>query len=345
MPKLLLALDQGTTSSRSILFAEDGRQIAPAQRELRQIYPRPGEVEHDPADIWETQIATAREVLAAAKVSADDVAAIGITNQRETTILWERATGKPLHHAIVWQDRRTADFCDGLKRDAAKSVMIQEKTGLIPDAYFSASKLRWLLANIPGARGRAGRGELAFGTVDTWLLWKLTERRVHATDVSNASRTMLFNIHTCQWDEELLRLFDVPCEVLPEVRDSAGVFGETTLLGGHIPISGIAGDQQAALFGQSCTEPGLAKNTYGTGCFMLLNTGGKPTHSKERLLGTIAWRLPEVRLKAARRYTHWRGRYLSAARWCSGCATAWGLSGRRERWRPWRDRWRIPAAW
>ena len=288
--EFLLALDQGTTSSRAIVFDREANPLAMAQREVKQIYPQPGWVEHDPMDIWETQLATAREAMERAGLKGGAVAAIGITNQRETTILWDRESGEPLHAAIVWQDRRTADFCSGLKRDHL--AMIQEKTGLIPDAYFSGSKLRWLLDHVPGARERAGRGELAFGTVDTWLLWKLTGGRVHATDVSNASRTMLLNIRTCQWDEELLRLFEIPREVLPEVRESAGEFGRTALLGGReIPITGIAGDQQAALFGQACTSPGLAKNTYGTGCFMLMNMGEKTQISKHQLLTTVAWRL------------------------------------------------------
>ena len=288
---LLLALDQGTTSSRAVLFRHNGTQIAAAQREFQQFFPRPGWVEHDPVEIWETQLATAREVVAAA--GGEEIAAIGIANQRETTILWEKATGRAVHPAIVWQDRRTADACHRLKQTHAE--MIQRKTGLIPDAYFSASKLQWLLENVPGARERAGRGKLLFGTVDTWLLWNLTGGPcggVHATDASNASRTMLLNIHTGQWDEELLALFDVPTEVLPQVRDSAGEFGRTDLLGGDVPICGIAGDQQAALFGQNCLSPGLAKNTYGTGCFLLMNTGETAVASQHQLLTTIAWSLP-----------------------------------------------------
>ncbi len=266
MPReLLLALDQGTTSSRAILFDSAGRQIAAAQKELRQIYPKPGWVEHDPEDIWQTQIGTAREVLASAQTSASDIAAIGITNQRETTLLWDRATGQPLFNAIVWQDRRTADFCHSLK--SKRAALIQQKTGLIPDAYFSASKLRWLLENIPGARELAAKGELAFGTVDSWLLYRLTggaDGGVHATDVSNASRTMLFDIHTGAWDEELLALFDIPRELLPEVRPSAGLFGETHLLdpaSAAIPIAGIAGDQQAAGFGAEFASPPASPKT------------------------------------------------------------------------------------
>ncbi len=291
---LLLALDQGTTSSRAIVFDVEGRQVALGQRELPQIYPEPGWVEHDPVVVWQTQLDSAREVIA--QTDSTDICAIGITNQRETTMLWERKTGRPLHHAIVWQDRRTADFCSGLKRDKGLAEMIQRKTGLIADAYFSASKLKWLLDHVPGAWERAGRGELAFGTVDSWLLWNLTggtaaRGAVHATDVSNASRTMLLDIQTCQWDEELLKLFDVPREVLPEVRDSAGWFGETELFGERMAITGMAGDQQAALFGQHCLSPGQAKNTYGTGCFLLANLGAVPAASKHQLLTTVAWRL------------------------------------------------------
>jgi glycerol kinase len=289
-PPYLLALDQGTTSSRAILFSRDARQLAAAQQEFPQLYPQPGHVEHDPATIWQSQLDTARRVIADAKIAPSDIAAIGITNQRETTLLWDRSTGTPLHNAIVWQDRRTADLCNRLKISHAK--FIQERTGLIPDAYFSASKLQWLLDNIPHARERAAKGELAFGTVDTWLLYNLTARQVHATDISNASRTMLFNIHTCKWDDEMLSLFNIPREILPTVHDSASHFGSTGLLGHTIPITGIAGDQQAALFGQSCLRPGLAKNTYGTGCFMLMNTGTQAPTSKHNLLTTIAWRLP-----------------------------------------------------
>jgi glycerol kinase len=289
---LLLALDQGTTSCRAILFDQDGTQIALEQEEFPQHYPQPGWVEHDPLDIWRSQLSTARKVLQAAGPA--EIAAIGITNQRETTLLWDRATGEPLHNAIVWQDRRTAEACSALKRDASLSSMIQRKTGLLPDAYFSASKLQWLLENVPGARDRARRGQLAFGTVDSWLLYNLTRSSsiVHATDTTNASRTMLFNIHTLEWDEELLALFDVPRALLPQVLPSAGPFGTTSLFGRPIPITGIAGDQQAALFGQSCTTPGLAKNTYGTGCFLLSNLGtSPPPPSPHQLLTTVAWSL------------------------------------------------------
>jgi glycerol kinase len=290
MTSAILALDQGTTSSRAIVFDAAGTVRAAAQREFQQIYPQAGWVEHDGREIWSTQLGVAREALVKANLSAGDIAAIGITNQRETTVLWDRRTGEPIHHAIVWQDRRTAQFCDGLKR-AGQSEQIQRKTGLVIDAYFSGSKLAWLLENVPQARERAQRGELAFGTIDTWLLWNLTRGALHITDPSNASRTMLFNLQTGDWDEELLRLFNVPREVLPEVRSSSEIYGETAegIFDRPIPIAGIAGDQQAALFGQNCFARGLAKNTYGTGCFMLMNIGAQPTPSRHRLLTTAAW--------------------------------------------------------
>ena len=288
--KFILALDQGTTSSRAILFDHAGIAVASAQQEFRQHFPQPGWVEHDPEEIWASQLATAKAVLRDAQVDAGQVAAIGITNQRETTIVWDRGTGDAISNAIVWQDRRTADVCDGLRRDQADR-MIRKKTGLIPDAYFSATKLQWILKNVKSAKQRARKGELAFGTVDSWLLWKLTEGRVHATDPSNACRTMLFNIHKGDWDEKLLRLFEVPREMLPEVRSSSEVFGHTTLLGGEIPIAGIAGDQSAALFGQMCHRPGMVKNTYGTGCFMLMHTGDKPMVSRNNLLTSVAWKI------------------------------------------------------
>ena len=286
----ILALDQGTTSSRAILFDHAGLIRGTAQREFRQIFPQAGWVEHDPREIWESQLAVAQEVLAAAKLNAGDIVAIGITNQRETTVIWDRRTGEPIHNAIVWQDRRTAGFCDELKRNGHLDL-VQRKTGLVIDAYFSGSKIRWLLDNVPTARDRANRGELAFGTIDTWLLWKLTGGAVHATDVTNASRTMLYNIQSRQWDDELLSLLNIPREILPEVRSSSEVFGETdpSLSGGKIKIAGIAGDQQAALFGQTCFTRGLAKNTYGTGCFMLMNVGEEPPLSKHKLLTTVAW--------------------------------------------------------
>jgi len=285
----VLALDQGTTSSRAIVFDRDGSIRASAQQEFRQIFPRPGWVEHDPTEIWATQSGVMHEALAKAGIGARDIAAIGITNQRETTVLWERASGRPIANAIVWQDRRTASLCDDL-RAADKGPMIAAKTGLVIDAYFSGTKLKWLLDSIPNARARAAKGELAFGTVDSWLVWQLTDGRVHATDASNASRTMLFNIHTGDWDDDLLRLLDIPREVLPVVISSSGIAAETTLEGVTVPIAGIAGDQQAALFGQACLERGLAKNTYGTGCFLLLNTGNSAVASRNNLVTTVAWK-------------------------------------------------------
>ena len=288
--KHILALDQGTTSSRSIVFDQGGNVVASAQQEFRQIFPKPGWVEHDAKEIWASQLHTARAAIAQAGLMAGDIAAIGITNQRETTVVWDRETGEPVHHAIVWQDRRTAPACDRLKARGLGPV-IKRKTGLVVDAYFSGTKLEWILRNVPGARAKARAGKLAFGTVDSWLVWNLTGGRVHATDPSNASRTMLFNLRTGDWDDQLLKLFGVPRSVLPAVASSSEVYGETTLLGGRIPIAGIAGDQQAALFGQACTEPGMVKNTYGTGCFMLMNTGTKPIVSKNNLLTTVAWRI------------------------------------------------------
>jgi len=285
----VLALDQGTTSSRAIVFDAHGTARASAQQEFRQIFPRAGWVEHDATEIWATQSGVMHEALAKAGVAAGDIAAIGITNQRETTVLWERASGKPIANAIVWQDRRTASTCDAL-RDAGHAPTFLRKTGLVLDAYFSGTKLKWLLDHVPGARERAKRGELAFGTVDTWLVWNLTQGRVHATDPSNASRTLLFDIHRGEWDDELCTLLDVPRAVLPSIVSSSGVCGATTLGGVSIPIAGIAGDQQAALFGQACHAPGLAKNTYGTGCFLLMNTGTKAVASSNQLLTTIAWR-------------------------------------------------------
>jgi len=286
----MLALDQGTTSSRSIVFDEGGRPLAAGQEEFQQHFPAAGLVEHDAGEIWATQLATATEALTQAKLRPKDVAAIGITNQRETTLLWDRSTGEPLHRAIVWQDRRTADACAKLRQDGAED-MVRARTGLVIDPYFSGTKLAWLLDHVDGARARAERGELAFGTIDSWLVYKLTNGALHVTDPSNASRTLLFDIHEQAWNDELLRLFRVPRAVLPEVRDSSEHYGETSApaLAG-IPIAGIAGDQQAALFGQLCTEPGLTKNTYGTGCFMLQNTGTKAPVSKHKLVTTVAWR-------------------------------------------------------
>ena len=292
--KHILALDQGTTSSRAIVFDHSGNVVASAQHEFRQIFPNPGWVEHDATEIWATQLQTAKEALGKAALTAADIAGIGITNQRETTVLWDRETGQPVHHAIVWQDRRTAAACDRLKARGL-APLIKRKTGLVVDAYFSGTKLEWLLRNVPGARAKAKAGRLAFGTVDSWLIWNLTAGRVHVTDPSNASRTMLYNLRTGDWDDELLALFGVPRAVLPTVSSSSEVYGETTLLGGGsgvaVPIAGIAGDQQAALFGQACTQPGMVKNTYGTGCFMLMNTGTKPIASKNNLLTTVAWRI------------------------------------------------------
>ena len=289
MGKFILALDQGTTSSRAILFDHTGGIAAVAQQEFAQHFPNPGWVEHDAEEIWQTQQGVARKVLQDSGKSATDIAAIGITNQRETTVIWDRKSGQAIARAIVWQDRRTAPQCDAL-RAAGKSALIQQKTGLVLDAYFSGSKVQWLLDNVPDARARAMRGELAFGTVDSWLIFKLCGR--HVTDPSNASRTMLFNIHTQQWDDELLALFNVPRSVLPEIVPSSGIVGNSDLLGGVIPITGLAGDQQAATFGQACHQPGMAKNTYGTGCFMLMNTGTKAIASHNNLLTTIGWTLP-----------------------------------------------------
>jgi glycerol kinase len=290
MSRYILALDQGTTSSRAMIIDVAGEVSAIAQRTFRQIFPQPGWVEHDPAEIWSSQMDAATEALARAGMTTADIAAIGIANQRETAVLWDRNTGEPVYNAIVWQDRRTAEYCDQLRTDG-HAALIQEKTGLLPDAYFSASKLHWLLENIPGLRKRAHRGELAFGTVDSWLIWKLTNGKRHVTDVTNASRTMLFNIHTLEWDEELLHLLEVPKSLLPEVVQSSGVCGVTEGVLDGIPIAGIAGDQQAALFGQMCTEPGMVKCTFGTGSFMLLHIGTQPLLSKHKLLTTIAWRI------------------------------------------------------
>ncbi|KLT68419.1 MULTISPECIES: glycerol kinase GlpK [Flavobacterium] len=290
--KLILTLDQGTTSSRAIVFNHDGEIVSISQKPYEQIFPKPGWVEHDPNEIWSSQISVAAEVIAKVGISGREIAAIGITNQRETTIVWDRETSEPLYNAIVWQDRRTAKYCDELKAKG-HSDMIQEKTGLILDAYFSGTKLKWILDHVEGAREKAEQGKLCFGTVDTWLIWKLTRGKMFMTDVSNASRTLLLNIHTLEWDDELLELFDIPRAMLPEVKQSSEIYGETstTLFSSKIPISGVAGDQQAALFGQLCTEPGMMKNTYGTGCFMLMNTGDKPVYSKNNLLTTIAWKI------------------------------------------------------
>ena len=288
----ILALDQGTTSSRAIVFNERAQVVACSQQEFEQIFPTPGWVEHRPVDIWDTQLACAREAIEKAGISPADLAGIGITNQRETTVVWNRKTGQPIHNAIVWQDRRTASYCDKL-REQGKAALIRRITGLELDSYFSATKIRWILENVEGARAKADAGELAFGTVDSWLIWNLTAGQVHATDVSNASRSMLLNIRTLKWDEELLSLFNIPASLLPQVEDSSGVIAhaDKSVLGAAVPIAGVAGDQQAATFGQTCFQAGEAKNTYGTGCFMLLNTGHECVESHNRLLTTVGWRM------------------------------------------------------
>ena len=290
MSKYIMALDAGTTSNRAILFNHDGKIVSVAQREFTQIYPKPGWVEHDANEIWSTMLGVAVETMAKAGITAEDVAGIGITNQRETTIVWDKETGEPVYNAIVWQCRRTAEYCDSLKAKGLEDT-IRSKTGLVIDAYFSATKLRWILENVEGVRERAERGELLFGTVDTWLIWKLTHGRVHVTDYSNASRTMMYNINELKWDEDILKELNIPSSLLPEVKDSSFVYGNASkhILGREIPIAGIAGDQQAALFGQQCWEKGNAKNTYGTGCFLLMNTGDSPVYSKNGLVTTLAW--------------------------------------------------------
>lgn len=292
MQQYILALDQGTTSSRAIVFDKKGSIISVAQKEFTQIFPKGGWVEHDANEIWSTQFGVAAEAITKAGLSAENIAAIGITNQRETTVVWDRNTGVPIYNAIVWQDRRTAFFCDELKENGTDKL-IQQKTGLVVDAYFSATKIKWILDNVEGAREKANKGELCFGTIDTWLIWNLTKGQVHVTDVSNASRTMLCNIHTLQWDGELQEIFGIPGNMLPQIRSSSEVYGHTQniLSAYNIPIAGIAGDQQAALFGQMCTQPGMVKNTYGTGCFMLMNTGEKPVASTNNLLTTVAWKV------------------------------------------------------
>jgi glycerol kinase len=293
-PSFILAIDQGTTSSRAILFDHAGQIRQVAQKEFRQFYPRPGWVEHDAEEIWSSQYGVLAEVMAKSNITVADVAAIGITNQRETTIVWDRASGRPIHPAIVWQDRRTAEYCDQLKA-GGHSALIRERTGLVIDAYFSATKIKWILDEVPGARKKAENGELAFGTVDSWLVWKLSGGRLHVTDSTNASRTLLLNIHTGQWDPELLRLFDIPAAILPEVRSSSEIYGRSSSAlapaAADLPIAGIAGDQQAALFGQLCIQPGMVKNTYGTGCFMLMHTGQDAVQSSNNLLTTIAWKM------------------------------------------------------
>jgi glycerol kinase len=293
--KHILSLDQGTTSSRALVIDRNGQILAVAQKEITQIFPQPGWVEHDPLEIWSSQLEVAREVLKKTGINGDSVAAIGITNQRETTLVWDRKSGAPLGNAIVWQDRRTSGFCDELKK-SGHSGLIQQKTGLLPDAYFSATKLKWILDNTPAAREKADRGELAFGTVDSWLIWNLTKGNVHASDATNASRTMLYNIHELRWDDDLLKIFNISPSLLPQVKGNAEFFGESSpdLLGSPIPIHGVAGDQQAALFGQMCTRRGMVKNTYGTGCFIVMNTGDKPVLSDNGLLSTLAWMVDSV---------------------------------------------------
>ena len=295
MEKYILALDQGTSSSRAIVFDRHGKTMAVSQREFTQIFPKPGWVEHNPMEIWSSQASVIAEAITSIDINGLNIAAIGITNQRETTIVWDAETGTPVYNAIVWQDRRTSEYCDSLKRDG-RADLIRSKTGLIIDAYFSATKVRWILENVPGARQKAEEGKLRFGTVDTWLIWMLTRGEVHVTDVSNASRTMLFNIHTLQWDKELLELFDIPESMMPQVKSSSEAYGytKTTLFAHEVPIAGIAGDQQAALFGQMCTEPGSVKNTYGTGCFLLMNSGERPIMSSNNLLTTIAWKIGDT---------------------------------------------------
>ncbi len=292
MNKFILALDQGTSSSRAIVFDKEGQIRSVSQKEFTQHFPQPGWVEHDPMEIWSSQAAVIAEAITKIGINGLDIAGIGITNQRETTIVWDAETGEPVYNAIVWQDRRTSEYCDSLKAQGLTDK-IREKTGLIIDAYFSATKVRWILENVEGAREKAEKGQLRFGTVDTWLIWMLTRGEKHVTDVSNASRTMLFNIHTLSWDEELLELFDIPMSMMPQACSSSEIYGytKTTLFAHEVPISGIAGDQQAALFGQMCTEPGSVKNTYGTGCFLLMNSGNKPIMSKNNLLTTVAWKI------------------------------------------------------
>ncbi|MFD2530889.1 glycerol kinase GlpK [Gracilimonas halophila] len=292
MEKFILALDQGTTSSRAMLFNKKGEIVSVAQKEFRQIYPEPGWVEHDAQEIWSSQAGVAAEAVASAGINGKAIAGIGITNQRETTVVWDRKSGKPIYNAIVWQDRRTSDYCDQLKKDG-HADMIQKKTGLVIDSYFSGTKVKWILDNVEGAREKAKNGELAFGTIDSWLIWNFTQGELHITDVTNASRTLLFNINSMEWDDELLELMNIPKSMLPEVRQSSEKYGstKTTLFASKIPIAGIAGDQQSALFGQMCTEPGMVKNTYGTGCFMLMNIGDEPVKSEQNLLTTVAWKV------------------------------------------------------
>ena len=295
MEKYILAIDQGTTSSRAILFDHEMHIASMAQKEFQQIFPQPGWVEHDPMEIWASQAAVVAEAISKIGINGLNIAAIGIANQRETTIVWDIDTGEPVYNAIVWQDRRTSDFCDSLKAQGLVDS-IRKKTGLIIDAYFSGTKIKWILDNVPGAREKAEAGKLRFGNVDTWLIWQLTRGTVHATDVTNASRTMLFNINTLKWDEDMLQFLDIPASMLPEVKSCSEIFGytKTTIFAHEVPIAGVAGDQQAALFGQMCTEPGSIKNTYGTGCFVMLNTGESPVISKNNLLTTVAWKIGDT---------------------------------------------------
>ena len=292
MEQYILSLDQGTTSSRAIVFNKQGAIVSTAQKEFRQIYPKPGWVEHDAQEIWSSQAGTAAEAVASAGINGKALSGIGITNQRETTVVWDRESGQPVYNAIVWQDRRTSDYCDQLKEEG-HAKMIQDKTGLVIDAYFSGTKVKWILDNVDGAREKAEKGELAFGTIDSWLIWNFTQGELHITDVTNASRTLLFNINSMDWDDEILELMDIPKSMLPEVKQSSEVYGntKTTLFASKVPIAGIAGDQQSALFGQMCTEKGMVKNTYGTGCFMLMNIGDKPIKSENNLLTTVAWKV------------------------------------------------------
>ena len=292
MSQYILALDQGTTSSRAVVFDKKGAIVSVAQKEFTQIFPKPGWVEHDATEIWSTQAGMAAEAVAKKGIEGSQIAAIGITNQRETAVVWDRSTGEPIYNAIVWQDKRTASFCDELKA-AGKSDMIRAKTGLVIDSYFSATKVKWILDNVDGARAKAEAGELAWGTIDSWLVWKMTQGKLHITDVTNACRSLIFNINSMSWDDELLDLFTIPKSMLPEVRQSSEVYGHTSpnFFANEIPIAGIAGDQQAALFGQMCTQKGMVKNTYGTGCFMLMNVGEEPIPSKNNLLSTVAWKI------------------------------------------------------
>src|SRR6056297_111343 len=292
MEQYILSLDQGTTSSRAIVFNKQGAIVSTAQKEFRQIYPKPGWVEHDAQEIWSTQAGTAAEAVASAGINGKALSGIGITNQRETTVVWDRESGQPIYNAIVWQDRRTSDYCDQLKNEG-HAEKIQEKTGLVVDSYFSGTKVKWILDNVDGAREKAKNGELAFGTIDSWLIWNFTQGELHITDVTNASRTLLFNINTMDWDDEILELMDIPKSMLPEIKQSSEIYGntKTTLFASKVPIAGIAGDQQSALFGQMCTEKGMVKNTYGTGCFMLMNIGDKPIKSENNLLTTVAWKV------------------------------------------------------